>query len=136
LKKSLYLLFLGIVIASFTAPQKLSAGDLQARQYVAKELVEILKKGGVYDAIMDNAIKITPEVARENIRILLKEKLDNKLLIQEWEKIIVDIYNLKEKKAMLSFYQTETGMSILLKRPVVNVKMNQAFKKILQKSLQ
>ncbi len=113
-----------------------NAGDMNARLDKASEMIFIVEKEGTLDQALNLVFKSAPEANREELRQLLDGYLDRKALYAEWGRIVADIFTIEEMDALISFYSTPVGRSILKKRPRMNQRVAASLVEMITKSIE
>ena len=99
-----------------------NAGDMNVRLDKASEMILIIEKEGTLDQALNMVFMSAPEANRAELRQLIDGYLDRKALYAEWGRIAADIFTVEEMDALISFYSTPVGRSILKKRLQMNQK--------------
>ncbi len=113
-----------------------NAEDKNARIDKANEMIRIVKQEGILDRSLEMVLEGTPKAQRDGLRQILDEHIDRKILYAEWGRIAADIFTIEEMDALISFYSTSVGRSILGKRLLLNKRIAVSLLEIVTKSIQ
>ncbi len=113
-----------------------NASDLNARLDKASEMILILEKEGTLDQALTMVFASAPEANREELRQVLDGYLDREALYAEWSRIAADIFTIEEIDALISFYSTPVGRSILKKRLQMNQRVAVSLMEMVTKSIE
>jgi hypothetical protein len=111
------------------------ADDTDARRAKAREMVELVKKEGLFRYTIDMMVTNAPEAQRDRLRELVTVHLDEKEVFAEFVDIASDTFTVDEMEALLEFYSTPVGQSILVKRQTANARFAAALVRIVQQSI-
>ena len=112
------------------------AGDLDARLNKVSEMFFIVKEEGTLDQASNMVFETAPEANREELRQVLDGHLDRNTLYAEWGRIAADIFTIEEMDALISFYSSPVGRSILEKRLEMNRRMATSLAETVTKSIE
>ena len=113
-----------------------NAGDMNARLDKASEMILIIEKEGTLDQALNMVFMSAPEANRAELRQLIDGYLDRKALYAEWGRIAADIFTIEEMDALISFYSTPVGRSILEKRLQMNQRVAVSLMEMVTKSIE
>ena len=113
-----------------------SAEDINARIDKANEMIFIVKQEGILERSLEMVLEGTPKAQRDELRQILDEHIDRKALYAEWAKTAADVYTIEEMDALISFYSTPVGRSILEKRLQLNQRIAVSLVEIVAKGIE
>jgi hypothetical protein len=111
------------------------ADDTDARRAKAREMIELVKKEGLFRYTIEMMLTNAPEAQRDRLRELVTIHLDEEEAFAEFLDIASDTYTVEEMEALLEFYSTPIGRSILVKRQTANARFAEALVRIMQQSV-
>ena len=133
---SRFLCFLIPLIVSFAiAGISIGAEDADIRLKKAKEMAFIVKEQRVLDQSIRLFLEKMLENQRQQIKELLDKHLDQDAILSEIVKISAETFTIQEMDALINFYSTPLGHSILIKRQIANQKISEAITKNIHESV-
>ena len=131
-----FLCFLVPLIVSFAITGiSIGAEDADIRLKKAKEMAFIVKEQRVLDQSIRSFLEKMPENQRQQIKELLDKHLDQDAILSEIVKISAETFTIQEMDALINFYSTPLGHSILKKRQIANQKISEAITKNILESV-
>ena len=130
------LCFSALLIVSFAIAEiSIGAEEADMRLKKAKELAFIAKEQRVLDLRIRSFLKGLPENQRQQVKELLDKHLDQDAILSEMVKIAATTFTVQEMDALIEFYSTPLGHSIIKKRQIASQKMSEAIKKSILESV-
>ena len=115
------------VLALFMFPARtMGADDMAQRLEKANEMAFIIEEQGILDQGLKVYLQSVQDSQREDLRNVLDIHFDSDDIINRLIPIIAEIYTTQEMSAMIDFYSTPTGRSVLQKRSLATQKMSEA----------
>jgi len=127
--------WIAICLCIFLTASWAHADDSAARRAKAEEMVDLVKREGLFRYTIDMMVTNAPEDQRSRLRELVTKHLDEKEVFSEFVDIAADTFTTEEMEALLQFYSTPVGRSVLVKRQTANARFAEALVRIVRQSV-